>query len=61
MRLINQSKINKNTTLKNNDVKIYDTLIHVHEDINDYIKLDDIKHLENIKIITTKYKEPKKN
>jgi hypothetical protein len=59
MRLINQSKINKNVILKNNEVKIYDTLINIHEDINNYIKLDDIKHLENIKIITTKHKEPK--
>ncbi len=34
-------------------------MINIHEDINNYIKLDDIKHLENIKFITTKHKEAK--
>lgn len=59
-RFINQSKINNNTTLKNNNVQILKTFVTVHENIHNYIKLDDIKHLEISKITTTKPKKEKK-
>lgn len=55
-RFINQSKINKNIVLKkmSDDINIYDTFITVYDNIDNYIKLDDIKHLEIIKNVTNK-------
>jgi hypothetical protein len=58
-RFINQSKITNNTTLKNNNVQILKTFVTVHENVNNFIKLDDIKHLEISKITTTKPKKDK--
>lgn len=49
-RLINQSKINKDGILKNDSANISESWILVHEELINGIKLDDIKHLQNIQI-----------
>jgi len=53
-RFINQSKLKQTRILKNNNVEILKTFVTAHEDQRNYIKMNDIQHLEKNKFETVK-------
>lgn len=53
-RFINQSKLKQTRILKNNNVEILKTFVTAHEEQENYIKMNDIEHLEKIKFETVK-------